>query len=120
MATPLGMLNQDSLVGKPILEVGWAGPILWVVASEKLHIHLYDAPITLDGECVSAGDELDSRLVGQSISEVCADGQKFSVRTASGLDLCVGRTEDESARVFRKGDLSSHVIYSAGEMSQDL
>ena len=114
------MLNQDSLVGKPILEVGWAGSILWVAASEKLHIHLYDAPVTLDGESVSVGDELDSRLVGQTISEVSADGQKFSVRTASGQELCVGSTEDESARVFRKGDLSSHVIYSNGKMSHDL
>jgi hypothetical protein len=107
------------LVGKTVEVSGWAGPVLWVCTTDGYSIHLYDAPIELDGEEINLGDDIVRSLAGRPILDIVSDSYWFSVRFKSGGVLRVAASDVETARVFKQRDLNSQVIYKAGAIRED-
>ena len=105
--------------GKRVDECGWAGPLLWVCTVDDYSIHLYDAPIELNGNPVAKGDDLNAALSGTEIAKVTADETGFSVAFNSGDVLSVGKRDIETARVFKRRGLDSHDVYQDGELGPD-
>lgn len=107
------------LVGKTVARVGWAGPLLWVCTEDGYSIHLYDAQIRLDGSDVQVGENLESGLAGRQIVQVSAGEGEFAVTFNPAILLCVESSDAETARVFKKGDPTTHWIYLDGTLRKD-
>ena len=102
------------LVGKVVGTSGWAGPILWVCTTDDYSIHLYDAPIQLDGKELDAGEADVQSLVGRRIAGITHSADRFTVSLDPRAILEVEASEVETARVFKQRDLQSHYVYCNG------
>ena len=110
---------MTDLSGQEIEKCGWAGPLLWVCTTDGYSIHFYDAPIELDGCSVEEGADLGEKLNGDEISSLGADADWLSVSFKSGKTLRVASLVVETARVFKQGDLGSHLVYQRGKLIED-
>jgi len=107
------------LEGRLVEKVGWAGPLLWVHAGGGVALHLYDASIELDGVETEAGDGRVEGFVGRRLVGVVAKADGLSVVFDPRSVLEVRRSDDETARIFVRGDLRSHWIYRNGKLLKD-
>src|SRR5947209_8571343 len=105
--------------GKKVSECGWAGPLLWICTTDRHSVHLYDAPIKLNGKRIRRPDDVDTKLAGQRIRNVLAGKKNFRSAFDTGDVLEVARSTVETARVFKRHGLSTHWIYKGGVLRKD-
>ncbi len=110
---------MHDLAGQIVDEAGWAGSVLWICTVDDFSVHLYDAPIELNGSTISIGDSAVALLAKRAIRTVVADERGFFVEFQEGGQVGVPGYNHETARIFRRGDLDSHYLYVEGRIHED-
>lgn len=107
------------LQGKEIESSGWAGPLLWLITKDGYSIHFYDGDILLNGISVSIGEDINNKVIDSIIKKLVTNQEGFMLVLATGTNIHINSAANETARVFKKGDLQSHYFYKNGAFISD-